>query len=194
MKYLWKSKELKIKNQKNKKTNKTGSSLCVLQKRIDFLDNIPKHSYIIFQLFVCSAKWICFYCQVFHNYYNFKPNKPSASCNFIKYFFYLLEVLSTSFIYKRFICFVKEFFLTDSFIGAFWGILRKVTQQIPRKTRLIFGIFSFILSLCFCHLVVNYLTKLWNLWSLSHIYLLFWMLRSVFGRCYSQYDSICKEF
>ena len=75
-----------------------------------------------------------------------------------------------SFIYKTFlqtfrksICFVKEVFLVNSFTGVFWGILRQVFQQLPAKNPIIFGIFSIILSICCCHLVVYYLTKpLWN--------------------------------
>ena len=47
---------------------------------------------------------------------------------------------------------------------SFWGILRQVSQQqLPRKTPLIFGILSIILSICCCHLLNYYLTKfLWN--------------------------------
>ena len=37
----------------------------VLCKPINFLDNIPKYSYIFSQLCLCRAKWTCFYCQVF---------------------------------------------------------------------------------------------------------------------------------
>ena len=50
---------------KIRKINIIGSSICVLWKPIDFLDNIPKCSYMFAQLCLCSAKWIYFYCQVF---------------------------------------------------------------------------------------------------------------------------------
>ena len=55
-------------------------------------------------------------------------------------------LLNISFIYKKkSICLIKEFFLVNSFIGVFLGILQYVSQQLPRKTLLIFGIFSIIL-------------------------------------------------
>ena len=68
-------------------------------------------------------------------------------------------------------CLAKEFFLVNSFIGVFLGILRQVSEQLPRETSLIFGIFSIILSICCCHLVVCYLTKpLWNCLSANQIF------------------------
>ena len=81
------------------------------------------------------------------------------------------------YIYKKFllafpksICLVKEFLLVHPFIGVFWGILRQISQQLPRKTPLIFGIFFIILSIFCCYLLVYWLTKpLWNCVSASHI-------------------------
>ena len=72
--------------------------------------------------------------------------------------------------FRKSISLVKEFFLLNPFICVFWGILRKIWQQLPCKIPLIFGIFSIILSICCCYLVVYYLTKhLWNCVSASHI-------------------------
>ena len=69
------------------------------------------------------------------------------------------------------ICLVKEFFLANQFIVVFWGILRQVSQQLPRKIPLIFGICFIILPTCCCYLVVHQLIKLhWNCISASQIY------------------------
>ena len=67
-------------------------------------------------------------------------------------FFLIYNTLLQTF--RKSICLVKEFFLINPFIIVFWGILRQVSQQLPRKTPLIFGIFSIILSICCCQLVV----------------------------------------
>ena len=57
--------------------------------------------------------------------------------------------INISFIYKKLlltlrkiICLVKEFFLVNSFIDVFWGIIWQLSQHLPRKTPHIFGIFS----------------------------------------------------
>ena len=41
--------------------NGTGNSF----NTIDFLDNVSENSYMFSQLCLCSAKWKCFYCEVF---------------------------------------------------------------------------------------------------------------------------------
>ena len=72
--------------------------------------------------------------------------------------------------FRKSISLVKEFFLVNPFIGAFWEILRQVSKQFPLKTPLIFGIFSIILSNCCFQLLVHYLTKpLWNCVSVNQI-------------------------
>ena len=72
--------------------------------------------------------------------------------------------------FRKNICLFKEFFLVNSFIGAFWRMLRQVYQQLSYKTLLTFGIFSIMLSICCCHLVVYYLTKpVWNCVNASQI-------------------------
>ena len=49
-------------------------------------------------------------------------------------------------------------------------IFRQVSQQLTRKTSLIFCLFAIILSICCSYLVVYYLTKpLWNCISASEI-------------------------
>ena len=47
------------------KINIADSSGRILWKPINFSDNIPKYIYMFSQLCLCSAKWICFYCQSF---------------------------------------------------------------------------------------------------------------------------------
>ena len=86
---------------------------------------------------------------------------------------------------------VKEFIWVNSFIGVFWEILRLASQQLPCKALLIFAIFSIILSICCCHLVVYYLTKpLWN--CVSQVTIAALNVAACFYYC--QYDSICREF
>ena len=69
------------------------------------------------------------------------------------------------------ICLVKEFFLANPFIGVFWGTLWQVSQQLPSKIPLIFGICFIILPTCCCYLVVHQLIKPhWNCVSASQIY------------------------
>ena len=78
----------------------------------------------------------------------------------IKYFFLIYKKLLQTF--RKYICLVIEFYFINSFIVVFWRILRQVSQLLPRKAPLIFRIFSVILSICCCYLVVYYLTKpLW---------------------------------
>ena len=57
------SKQGKIRTRKNSTFGHFSHS--VLWTPTDFLDNIPKYSYMFSQLRSCSAKWICFCCQVF---------------------------------------------------------------------------------------------------------------------------------
>ena len=64
-KWLWNMGRCKALKFKNQEKNVIDSFVCALWQPIDFLDNIPKYSYIISQFFLCSAKWICFYSQVF---------------------------------------------------------------------------------------------------------------------------------
>ena len=72
--------------------------------------------------------------------------------------------------FRKSICLVKEIILVNPFICVFWGILRQVSQYLPRKTPPIFVIFPIILWICCCHLVVYYLTKpFWNCVSKSQI-------------------------
>ena len=69
------------------------------------------------------------------------------------------------------ICLVKEFFLANPFIGVFWGTLWQVSQQLPSKIPLIFGICFIILPTCCCYLVVHQLIKPhWNCVSANQIY------------------------
>ena len=83
--------------------------------------------------------------------YDFKQNKPRAYCNFIKYFFYLLEVAAD--VPKNHLYFYR--ILLDKILHRFF--LRNITTTW--KTPIIFGIFSIILPICCCHLVGYYLTK-----------------------------------
>ena len=93
--------------------------------------------------------------------------------------------------FRKRISLVKEFVLVNSFIGFLWEIFRKFSQQLPRKTPLIFGISSIILSICCCHLVVYYPTKrLWNYVSASQIC----CSGCCSLLCHCQYDLICREF
>ena len=78
---------------------------------------------------------------------------------------------------KKSIRLANALLLVNLFIGVSWGILIQISQQLPRKTLLIFGIFSIILCICFCHLVAYYLTK--PLWNCFHL---------------CRYDPICSEF
>ena len=68
-----------------------------------------------------------------YKYYN-KTNPTGISPNI--YFIYkkLLQEFLKS------ICLVKELFLVNPFIGVFSGLLRQVSQHLPRKISLIFGI------------------------------------------------------
>ena len=72
--------------------------------------------------------------------------------------------------FRKSICLVKELFTVNPFKGISWETLRQVSQQLPRKIPLTFGIFSVILSICCCNLIVYYLPKsLWNRVSVSQI-------------------------
>ena len=83
----------------------------------------------------------------------------------------------------------QELFLANPFMGVFWGILRQVSQQFPRKIPLIFGICFIILSTCCCYLVVHQLIKPhWNCVSASQIYC------SSCCLFHCQYVPTCKEF
>ena len=64
---------------------------------------------------------------------NREPTATSSNISFI-----YKKLLQT---FRKSICLVKEFFLVNSSVGVFWGILRRLSQQLPRKTLLIFGIF-----------------------------------------------------
>ena len=102
-----------------------------------------------------------------YKYYKFKKKNQvprATSSNITSFYKKLLQTLWKS------ILFVIEFFLVNSFISVFLGILRQVSQQLPCKTQLSFGISLIILSICCCHFVVYYLTKpLWNCVSASRI-------------------------
>ena len=93
--------------------------------------------------------------------------------------------------FRKRVSLVKEFVLVNFFIGFLWEIWRKFSQQLPRKTPLIFGISSIILSICCCHLVVYYPTNpLWNYVSASRIC----CPGCCSLLCHCQYDLICREF
>ena len=85
-------------------------------------------------------------------------NYPIAASSNI-YFIYK-KLLQT---FQKSVSLVKIFFLVNSFISVFCGILHQVLQQLFRKTPLIFDIFPIIPSICCSYLIVYYLIK--PLWS-----------------------------
>ena len=73
---LWTEK--KSSAESNFEINTIDSSVCFLWKPIDYLDNIPKCSYMFCQLCLCSTKWICLYVYIIKSFkydYWFRFNK-----------------------------------------------------------------------------------------------------------------------
>ena len=106
----------------------------------------------------CYSNFNFFYIDDKKEFKYYKQNKtnrePTATSSNICFIYKNLLLTSL-----KSICLAKELFLVNFVIGVFRGILWQVSQQVPRKIPLIFGIFSIILTICCCHLVVYYLTK-----------------------------------
>ena len=136
----------------------------------------PRKRYVWSGDFTCAvwSRFILFFCSIFIFFYIVDKEKINLIARkshsnlylFLKICKYYkktkpIEVSpNIYFIYKKLLhvflqnlCLVKEFFLVNPLIGFFWGILRQVSQQLPRKTPLIFGIFFNILPICCCYLV-----------------------------------------